>query len=171
MSTFDSSRYKVKGGRGRPVKVGERRWLATGARQKRRVRGEEREMKAIMARGQRDLRLEAPSITSPQPFTSTSTPFFWLRSCKFPLRGYITSSLGLKITNGLSSIFSGTSASEREDIERGRRADNNSRSRASVLGYFDRSSVGANFHYLLHISQREGHTCIGFTKSVITVNG
>jgi hypothetical protein len=104
---------------------------------------------------QRDLRREAPSITSPQPFTSTSTPFFWLRSCKFPLRGYITSSLGLKITSGLPSIFSCISASEPEDIERGRRVDNSSKSLASVLGYFDRSSVGANFHYPLHVSYGE----------------
>jgi hypothetical protein len=103
----------------------------------------------------RDLRLEAPSITSPQPFTSTSTPFFWLRSCKFPRRGYITSSLGLKITNGLSSIFPGISSLD-SDVEGGRSVDNNSKSRASVLGYSDKSSVGANFHYLLHIS-----CCIG----------
>ena len=116
-----------------------------------------------------DLRREAPSITSPQPFTSTSTPLFWLKSCKFPLRGYITSSLGLKITNGLFSISSGISSFE-SDME-GRRVDNSSKSLASVLGYFDRSSVGANFHYLLHISYGEWHTCIGFTKSVITVNG
>jgi hypothetical protein len=98
----------------------------------------------IEVEGNRDLRLEAPSITSPQPFTSTSTPFFRLRSCKFPLRGYITSSLGLKITSGLFSISSGLSPSE--GMEGGRSVDNSSKSLASVLGYFDKSSVGANFH-------------------------
>lgn len=45
-----------------------------------------------------DSRLEAPSITSPQPFTSTSTPLLRPRSCKSPLRGYITSGPGAKTT-------------------------------------------------------------------------
>lgn len=56
----------------------------------------------------------------------------------------MTSSPGLKITNGLSS-----SEGEEEEGE-GRRVDSSSKSRASVLGYFDRSSVGANWNQLLY---------------------
>jgi hypothetical protein len=81
----------------------------------------------------------------------------------------MTSSLGLKITSGLSSISSNITPLD-SGME-GRRVANNSKSRARVLGYFDKSSVGANFHYLLRMSYEEGHTCIGFTNSVITVNG
>jgi hypothetical protein len=65
---------------------------------------QESDSNKLKREGKRDIRLEAPSITSPHPFTSTSTPLFWLKSCKFPRRGYMTSSLGLKITSGFSSI-------------------------------------------------------------------
>lgn len=65
--------------------------------------------------------------------------------------------------------------SEEEEGEgegEGRRVDSSSKSRASVLGYFDRSSVGANWDQpcLLEGSMEE-LTCIGFTKRVITVRG
>lgn len=102
---------------------------------------------AIGKQKEGDIRLEAPSITSPHPFTSTSTPLFWLRSCRLPRRGYMTSSAGLKITNGLSSSSCAlilVSVSEGYGFEEGKRVESSSKSRASVLGYFERSSVGAN---------------------------
>lgn len=37
-------------------------------------------------------------MTSPHPFTSTSTPLFLPRSCNSPLRGYITSGGGANTT-------------------------------------------------------------------------
>lgn len=79
----------------------------------------------------------------------------------------MTSSPGLKITNGLS-----VESEEEEEEEEGRRVDSSSKSRASVLGYFDRSSVGANWNQpCLLEGNMEELTCIGFTNSVITVRG
>lgn len=49
-----------------------------------------------------NLRLEAPSIKSPHPLTSTSTPLCALRSCNSPFSGYITSAVGANTTSGLS---------------------------------------------------------------------
>lgn len=80
----------------------------------------------------------------------------------------MTSSPGLKITNGLS--MEGEEEEEQGEGE-GRRVDRSSKSRASVLGYFDRSSVGANWNQLLYLGRGVGLTCIGFTNSVITVRG
>jgi len=58
----------------------------------------------------------------------------------------MTSSFGLKITNGLSTISSMVESAVlgEADVFGGSRVDRSSKSRASVLGYFDRSSVGAN---------------------------
>ena len=56
----------------------------------------------------------------------------------------MTSSLGLKITNGLSTISFLAALLVEADVFGGNRVDRRSKSRASVLGYFDRSSVGAN---------------------------
>ena len=60
----------------------------------------------------------------------------------------MTSSLGLKITNGLSTISSMVESAVlgEADVFGGNRVDRRSKSRASVLGYFDRSSVGANWN-------------------------
>jgi hypothetical protein len=56
----------------------------------------------------------------------------------------MTSSLGLKMTNGLPSSFSKEPNAEVDPVRFGRRVDKSSKSFASVLGYFERSSVGAN---------------------------
>lgn len=61
---------------------------------------------------------------------------------------------------------------EEEGEGEGRRVDRSSKSRASVLGYFDRSSVGANWDQpCLLEGNMEELTCIGFTNSVMTVRG
>lgn len=47
-------------------------------------------------------RLEAPSMTFPQPLTLTVTPLCAPKSCKSPFKGYMTSGAGANTINGLS---------------------------------------------------------------------
>jgi hypothetical protein len=87
----------------------------------------------------------------------------------------MTSSGGLKITRGGWDFCSGSWLGDSAPLESrgGRRVVRSSRSRARVLGYFDRSSVGANYHQLLSLPHvgKGGITCMGLTNNVITVSG